>query len=491
MFLERNTAAALVALVTIGCAQAGNAKLHGWCVPLVEANGERIQCHVRSDDGTVLSEATATLAGRQRLKGTREDYNSDKYTSAWYFLIQNSGVTPAHLAKMSKAVGSLASFEGKQCVAMATYSDSLLQRTQCGAIKSQVERALRDIQSAPPSKRPAALYRSARDAISKLDALKADRKALVILSNGVDEDDTVTEANVASLARAKNIIIYGLFFGDRSSGRPQSVSSLAEKTFGISRDYSDQSAHDISSLASNFTELLENGVVLKFDAKDFPQDAEITLSARLRDNTILTTAPVAVHRITQDTFLAWFRRLILDNLDNFTMLVAAAALILGLLLIRASLRGSWRTAPSLAPVGPGAPGLQIDVPDPPSNKHEPVAGGGPAAVADTNDRHMPDKIYGWLQFLDAGSTQVQVTATSLRIGRHPDNDICIPNKSVHRQHAVLHKTTNGAFVIRDLGTKNGVIVNGKRCSQHSLQDNDLIELGEVRLRFVSNKEEDH
>jgi hypothetical protein len=33
-----------------------------------------------------------------------------------------------------------------------------------------------------------------------------------------------------------------------------------------------------------------------------------------------------------------------------------------------------------------------------------------------------------------------------------------------------------------------VIVNGRRGSQHDLADNDLIELGEVRLRFVANKE---
>ena len=105
---------------------------------------------------------------------------------------------------------------------------------------------------------------------------------------------------------------------------------------------------------------------------------------------------------------------------------------------------------------------------------------------DANDRHEPSTVYGWLEFLDAISTQVQVTDTILRKARHPDKDVCQPNKSVHRQHAVLHKTGDGAFVIRDLGTKNGVVVNGKRCGQHNLADNDLIELGEVRLRFVAN-----
>lgn len=491
MFLDRRVAAAaLLAFVTVACAHAGDSKLHGWCVPVVEGNDDTIRCHVRSDDGAALTEAAATLTSRQRLKGALDKYNSDKYISAWYFLIQQSGITPAHLEKMSNAVAALAGFEGKQCVALATYTDALLQRTQFGAFKSQVQNALRDIGSAAPSKQPAALYKAASDAIARLDAVTADRKALVLLSNGVNEDDAVTEKKVVDLARSKNIIIYGLFFGDRSIGRPQRVARLAEQTFGISRDFSDQSANDISSFAAKFTELLENGVVLKFDAKDFPQDAELTLSARLGDNRMLTTAPVAVHRVTQDTVLDQFRRLILENLDNFTMLIAAVALILGLALIRASLRGRWRTTSSLAPAGPGG-ALPVGMPDFPAEKQEPTVAEGPTAVADKVDGHVPDKIYGWLRFLDAGSTQVPVAATSLRIGRHPDNDICLPNKSVHRQHAVLHKTSNGAFVIRDLGTKNGVIVNGKRSSQHRLADNDLIELGEVRLRFVLNKEEAH
>jgi hypothetical protein len=486
----RTAAVALVALMAIGSAQGGNAKLQSWCVPFIESNGERIQCHLRTNDATAVVEATATLADGQRLKGTLTDYNSDKYTSAWYFLIQASGVTPAQIGQMSETVANLASFEGKQCVATATYSDSLFQRTQCGALKKQVGIALREIQSAAPAAPPPALYKSARDAILKLDAMKADRKALVILSNGANTDSSVTESEVVDLARARNVVIFGLSFGDRASGRPQNVWRLAEKTFGTGRDLSDQSAVDIAKFASTFPELLENGGVLTFDAKDLPQDAKVVLSARLRDSTILRTPPIAVRRITQDTSVAWLRRLLLENIDSVTTVLAAAALLFGLLLIFASLRGRWRAAHSFAPLGPDIEGVQFDEPAspspaPPPIERKPVE--GPAeSDRDAGDGNRPDTVYGWLQFLDADSTRVPVTATTVRIGRHPDNDICLPNKSVHRQHAVLHKTTNGAFVIRDLGTKNGLIVNGKRCSEHTLADNDLIELGEVRLRFASN-----
>lgn len=92
-------------------------------------------------------------------------------------------------------------------------------------------------------------------------------------------------------------------------------------------------------------------------------------------------------------------------------------------------------------------------------------------------------VHGYLEFLDSDETRAPLSATNVRIGRHRDNDICIANHSVHRQHAVIFKDSDGAFVIRDLGTKNGIIVNNVRCSQQKLNDGDVIELGEVKLRY--------
>lgn len=120
--------------------------------------------------------------------------------------------------------------------------------------------------------------------------------------------------------------------------------------------------------------------------------------------------------------------------------------------------------------------------------------GGDWAGGGSYDRPSPQpvpatgsqKVYAYLEFLDSDSTRAPISATNVRIGRHRDNDICIANHSVHRQHAVIFRDSNGAFVIRDLGTKNGVVVNNVRCSQTALNDGDVIELGEVRLRYSVN-----
>lgn len=75
----------------------------------------------------------------------------------------------------------------------------------------------------------------------------------------------------------------------------------------------------------------------------------------------------------------------------------------------------------------------------------------------------------------------------VRIGRHEENDIRLPHASVHRYHAVIHRTEEADFVITDLSGEagNGVRVNGERRTQSRLVDGDLIELGKARMTFAS------
>ena len=100
------------------------------------------------------------------------------------------------------------------------------------------------------------------------------------------------------------------------------------------------------------------------------------------------------------------------------------------------------------------------------------------------------RVYGWLDMLDGNASQYPLRTTNVRIGRHRDNDICLQNDSISRRHALLHfNADNRRFVITDLGGDNGVIVNKIKQQSHELSDGDLVELGEVRLRFRVNTEQ--
>ena len=69
------------------------------------------------------------------------------------------------------------------------------------------------------------------------------------------------------------------------------------------------------------------------------------------------------------------------------------------------------------------------------------------------------------------------------IGRKPHNDIQIDNLAVSGDHAVILKIQEDEF-LEDLGSTNGTLVNGRPVTKHFLQDDDRIELGKYKLRYV-------
>ena len=93
-------------------------------------------------------------------------------------------------------------------------------------------------------------------------------------------------------------------------------------------------------------------------------------------------------------------------------------------------------------------------------------------------------VFARLQVLDGDGTEHRMQSTALRIGRGKDNDLTLGNDSVSRHHAEISRARDGVFTITELNAGNGVLVNGKQVEKAELKDEDVIELGEVRLRFL-------
>lgn len=78
---------------------------------------------------------------------------------------------------------------------------------------------------------------------------------------------------------------------------------------------------------------------------------------------------------------------------------------------------------------------------------------------------------------------ILVEGATASIGRSPDNDICIPERHVSRQHAVI-SYRDGIFVISDLGSANATFVNDKKLSDaFPLAHGDVIRLFVPILNF--------
>ena len=75
-------------------------------------------------------------------------------------------------------------------------------------------------------------------------------------------------------------------------------------------------------------------------------------------------------------------------------------------------------------------------------------------------------------------------AERLIIGRGDECDLCINHASVSRVHAEVRKLGDGRYELVDKGSANGVRVNGADLERALLDARDVIELGDVVLKFI-------
>ena len=73
------------------------------------------------------------------------------------------------------------------------------------------------------------------------------------------------------------------------------------------------------------------------------------------------------------------------------------------------------------------------------------------------------------------------------IGRNPRNQLSLADSSVSREHCIIVRQGDD-FLIRDLGSFHGTMVNEARVTEHVLATGDSIQLGRSRLRFLSDEE---
>jgi hypothetical protein len=81
--------------------------------------------------------------------------------------------------------------------------------------------------------------------------------------------------------------------------------------------------------------------------------------------------------------------------------------------------------------------------------------------------------------------EIQLSKERTTIGRKPHNDIQIDNLAVSGEHAVLVTILADSF-LEDLGSTNGTMVNGQPVKKHFMQNNDVIELGKYKLKYVAD-----
>lgn len=84
---------------------------------------------------------------------------------------------------------------------------------------------------------------------------------------------------------------------------------------------------------------------------------------------------------------------------------------------------------------------------------------------------------------DGSVIERDLSAAETRLGKGARNDIILPDASVSNSHALIRRE-NGGFILSDLGSRNGTLLNEARLSEpRPLQHGDLIKMGHCTITF--------
>ena len=87
-----------------------------------------------------------------------------------------------------------------------------------------------------------------------------------------------------------------------------------------------------------------------------------------------------------------------------------------------------------------------------------------------------------------GGEQVKVyrlDKSEVCVGRDEACEVHIDNLGISRRHCQFENTA-GVYQVRDLNSSNGTFVNGKKITQHSLQNNDQVLIGKYTMIFLDD-----
>jgi hypothetical protein len=338
--------------------------------------------------------------------------------------------------KYGRSIGEILKyFKPHQQIGIAEFDSEIRVLAPIG---SDIDSLQKVAQSLKATGQATEFYKNILAAIDVLKKSTSDRKGLVIMSDGKDEDRAYKFEDVIKLAKENNITILSLGYLESQQDTPflQSLKRLAEETHGQYFDILESAGALPSALVGKPLVFVEKGGRLTFQLPKSYEVHKVNLSlGRANGEKIILSSDVA----PQDDRTIWQKCadfIVLNWIwvvvgTLLTSLILAAVVYLIIKRIR---------------------------------KSKPVT-------------------YATLVELNGVGTKHYIQQTAIRIGRSVESDIRLINDSISSHHAEIHRRREGDFYIVDLASTNGVFVNDKKVHQGELKNNDIIELGEVRLRF--------
>jgi len=332
------------------------------------------------------------------------------------------------------AVGVLEGLPPSSEVALFTFDDESRLILERSSDTNQVRAALDGVARAGSY---TALHDALYDASRYLESAPRSRKAIVLVTDGKDENSALKLEDGLEIAERNKIPVFAIGVGRVQERVLRRIAKLTEGEY----------------LPIDLADGVE--IAQRVRALELPADPAVAVAPP-----VVTTAPPPATRSSTNPML-------------WVGLVVGGLGLLGVLAVGALWLRSRQP--------PEAPSVVADDDEPADSTLVMRAPSGSDGVDKT--LFMPLKPS--LRIIEGpGTGQVFNLSmdTSISLGRAPTNEIVVSEAAVSGQHCRV-RPDSGGFVLLDLKSTNGTYVNDRRVTRHTLKSGDIVKVGTLALQF--------
>ena len=455
----------------------GNATLH-----YNKIASDRLSLDIRPLDNIPINQVTAQLDGIDLPVSRIADYPNEEQRTTILFLVDTSD--PGRQQAVNRNIAHIRQLldfsQPHYRYGLARFDTDLHFLTSLGVNPQAV---LEKTTALKAVGKTTELYRNTLGAIKHLARYPSDRKFLFLLSDGRAEDRAYFHRDVVKAAVQNNISIFTIGYADTVSLTValQTLRRMSEETGGQYLSSKPGTYQLDNNQLQRLFETIDLGAHFSIDlspaiAARIGGNQDITLSITsgvshasavlpIKLPQMISPVPVQATIDSASTAAPVRPQVIIERVPQqidvqplpfewIWILIAISLLLLVLLIYLVfQLKGRKTEHTHTVPV----------------------------------EEQPDDDAYAWLEIADdhsANPRRYPIRSADTKIGRYRGNDIALHDSAVSRYHAEIHFTDDGHFVIADMGSKNGLLVNDQEVLEQRLENNDIIEIGDVRLRFI-------
>lgn len=441
-----------------------------------------LNCKYRNLGSESIESITANTNGDKLPVDISQPFPGSDGITAILFLVDTSdparkNVIEKNKTQLKKIISTL---KPHHKAGLASFDKSLKIESSIGTSNFLLSKSVDNLEA---KGKTTELYRNLLKATQYLKEYQAQRKVIVLLSDGQAEDKAYFHSDIIKSARKNGIVINSIGY-PRSvalSVALQTIRRLSEETGGYyyETDMSyTLSNNEINTLFDNIdnggsfsvslsslfeSNLIVNAITLSFTTQNGTRQIQVPVKVKVANKKIksevVSNTPIKITSDKNTTPINTTangapiqiitRQASQQPVNLWLWYGLPAAFIIIIIFILITLFLLWRKP-----------------------------------TQDTSSTKNEYRPYAYLISNDETQTRYPITRTICRIGRSKDNELHLDDTSISRRHAEIHRNSDGTFEIMDMNSTNGVYINNEKIGKAELHEGDVLEIGDYFLHFT-------